>query len=133
MARVLSVDDQPHMSHVIAIWLKKNGHEVVQADNGVTALELLRSGEFDVLVTDVDMPHMDGLTLISHRDAIARLRGVIVLTGRHDYEDLRASVPEGKAHVLPKPFSPSRFMLLVHEILSHQNPASATSESAQTR
>jgi CheY-like chemotaxis protein len=113
MARILAVDDQPHMTHIIAHWLTEQGHEVVCASDGARALELLRAESFDVLVTDVDMPGMDGLTLLRQRDLIDRLLAVVVLTGRSDYADLHGPPGGAKVHFLPKPFSPSELARLV--------------------
>jgi len=128
MARVLAVDDQPHMTYVIATWLTENGHEVVRASDGAAALELLRAEPFDVLITDVDMPRMDGLSLLSHRDAVDQLRGVVVLTGRHDYKELNPSCCSEKIRLLPKPFSPSGLAQLVEQLLSGELSPKATNE-----
>ena len=118
MARVLVVDDKPHITHVIASWLKTKGHDVSRADDGDTALELLRTETFDILVTDVDMPRMDGLSLIAHQDVVERLRGIVVLTGRDDYADLIATFSREKTRLLPKPFSPTRLTQLVDKLMS---------------
>lgn len=116
MARILTVDDQPYMTRVISMWLGRQGHEVVRASSAAEALVRLRGGGFDLLITDVDMPEMDGLTLLSQPEVGRRLRGVVVITGRTDYSEL---VPPGCAacRVLPKPFSPTRLAELVEEVL----------------
>ena len=82
MARILVVDDQPHMTYLLGVHLGKAGHEVSTAADGESALELLRAESFDMAIVDVAMPKMDGLTLISHREVIDPLKGVIVLTCR---------------------------------------------------
>ena len=125
MARILAVDDQLHMNHIIATWLGRNGHEVVRACDGQAALELLRSADFDLLITDVDMPRMDGLTLISQEGVVDGLRAVVVLTGRHDYNSLDVTVDREKVRFLPKPFSPSKLAQLVQELLERTPAASA--------
>jgi DNA-binding NtrC family response regulator len=130
MARILAVDDQPHMTWVIANWLGKHGHEVVRAFDGAAAAERLRGESFDLLITDVDMPRMDGLSLLSERDAIDRLRGVVVLTGRQDYKELGSIYGKDKIHILPKPFSPSRLVQLVDKLLSDEHSPSAASDFA---
>lgn len=133
MARVLAVDDESHMTYVIATWLTKHGHEVVRASDGAAALELLRAEPFDLLITDVDMPRMDGLSLLSHRDAVEQLRGIVVLTGRCDYKELDLPCPSDKVQLLPKPFGPSRLAELVAQLLSLESSPSATHESIRTR
>jgi CheY-like chemotaxis protein len=123
VARILSVDDQPHMTFVVESWLTRYGHQVVRAANGRQALQLLRSSEFDILVTDVDMPEMDGLTLLRHVDA-AGLRAAIVLTGRTDYGALNPQCAT-PVHVLPKPFSPSVLVNLVRQLVTVEAAAAA--------
>jgi len=118
MARILVVDDQPHVSRTIANWLTRAGHAVVRASDGAAALELLRAESFDILITDVDMPELDGLSLLRQSDVIGRLRGVVVVTGRHDHGTLAATHGRGSIHVMPKPFSPSRLAELVEQLLS---------------
>ncbi len=133
VARVLAVDDEPHMTRVVATWLTKNGHEVVCASDGGAALELLRAEPFDVLITDVDMPHMDGLSLLSQRDVVERLRGIVLITGRCDYKNLVSSCPKEMVRLLPKPFSPSRLAEFVEELLALKSSPGAPQQLAPTR
>jgi len=63
MKRVLLVDDQPHILRVIKMALDGKGYEVDTARDGVLALRALRDACFDVLITDVQMPNMDGVEL----------------------------------------------------------------------
>ena len=128
MARILAVDDQPHMTHVIASWLAKMGHEVVRADDGLAALRLLRTRPFDILITDVDMPGMDGLSLLGYSDAVEPLRGIIVLTGRCDYKHLVPCSCSHKTHLFPKPFSPTGLTQLVEELVSAEVPQRVADE-----
>ncbi|MFQ5805739.1 MAG: response regulator [Phycisphaerae bacterium] len=133
MARVLAVDDQPHMTYIVATWLAENGHEVVRASDGAAALELLRAEPFDLLITDVDMPHMDGLSLLSHHEVMDRLVGIIVLTGRCDFQDLDASCCKEKIHLLPKPFSPSGLAQLVEGLIATEPSPSVTKDLVPTQ
>ncbi len=133
MARVLAVDDAPHMTRVVSTWLTKNGHEVVCAADGGAALELLRAESFDVLITDLDMPHMDGLSLLSQREVLEQLRGVVVITGRCDYKNLESACPKEMIRLLPKPFSPSRLAEFVEELLSLNPSPSAPRQLTPTR
>ncbi len=131
MARILAVDDQPHMTCIIAHWLTEQGHEVVCASDGARALELLRTEPFDVLITDVDMPRMDGLTLLRQRDVVDRLLAVVVITGRSDYPDLNGASGNEKIHILPKPFSPSELARLVR-LACHEGRSTEASSCALT-
>ena len=126
MAKVLVVDDQPHVTLVLALWLEKQGHDVMRADDGVAALELLRSQALDVLITDVDMPQMDGLSLIGNRAEVDHLKGVIVLTGRNDYRDLGWLHGRQNVQFVPKPFSPTGVAQAVDEIMSSEPSVAAS-------
>ena len=64
MARVLIAEDDPHISRVIALWLKRCGHEVAIAASGDEALAMIRQRAPDLLVTDINMPAIDGLQLL---------------------------------------------------------------------
>jgi len=98
MARILVADDEPHARRVLELRLIGAGHDVTLASDGLEALETLREGAFDVLVTDICMPRMTGRELI---DALRSLDApfpiVFVLTSKvedefrdwlRDYDDL---------------------------------------------
>ena len=118
MAKILVVDDQPHVTHVLSIWLHKNGHEVTRANDGHDALECLRSQAFDILISDVNMPRMDGLSLIKRCNEFTFLKGIIVLTGRNDFRDLDCRHSKQNIRFAPKPFSPTAIAREVDELMS---------------
>ena len=64
MKRVLVADDEEHISSLISDCLKTDGYDVVCADNGLLAFHLLQDAAYDLLITDIVMPDMDGLELI---------------------------------------------------------------------
>lgn len=120
MAKILVVDDQPHITSILATSLEKRGHVVMRADDGEVALALLRSQPFDLLITDVDMPRMDGLSLIRNSDATSRLNGIIVLTGRSDYRNLAGLQGAPNVRFAPKPFSPTGIARMIDELMSSE-------------
>lgn len=122
MAKILSADDQPHMTYIISSWLTKLGHEVVRVEDGAAALERLDREHFDLLISDVDMPRLDGLSLLKECLDRHSLRGIIILTGRSDYEELRKSVDAPHVRLLAKPFSPRKLSQLVDGMLA-EHPA----------
>jgi len=125
MSRILVAEDDPHILRLISMWLKRQGHDVQEARNGLSARDLLMAEPVDVLVSDVNMPGMDGLELI---EAVAGegcvQRGIVVLTNRWDHVSIRDQLAEWDVHVLPKPFSPSRLSELVESLT-----AAGTAES----
>lgn len=111
MARIIVAEDDAHISRVICLWLKRNGHEVIAAEDGARALELIRLHRPELLVTDVNMPSMDGLDLLrTVRDESLMERPAIVLTSRCDQTEIEARARSLGAVVHPKPFSPMRLM-----------------------
>jgi DNA-binding response OmpR family regulator len=124
MSRILVAEDDPHILRLISMWLRRQGHEVLEARNGVLACEQAQSEMIDVLVCDVNMPGMDGLELIAALRTANRVqRGVVVLTNRWDHTTIRDQLAQWGVHVLPKPFSPSRLSDLVDALLAR--PAGA--------
>ena len=117
--KVLVVDDEIHIVHVVAIKLRNNGYDVTTACNGAEALELALQNKPDMVVTDFQMPVMTGLELIK------QLRGneltkdvpVVMLTARgfaiedEQKEDLKIS------EFISKPFSPKELLRNIEDIL----------------
>lgn len=119
MARILVVEDDRHISRVVVLWLQRNGHEVLTAEDGLSALEHIRSRSPDLLVTDVNLPGLNGLDLIEkvRQEALVD-RQVIVLTSRCDQAEIEARAEELGAVVHPKPFSPIRLMEAIEAALN---------------
>ncbi len=118
MSRILVAEDDPHILRLISMWLKRQGHEVLEARNGIAARDLLRAERVDVLVSDVNMPGIDGLELVETGVTEGRvLHGVVVLTNRWDHGDIRDRLAEWDVRVLPKPFSPSKLSELVDTMM----------------
>ena len=111
MARILVVEDDRHISRVVGLWLKRNGHEVTIAYDGNRALEMIHADRPDLLITDVNLPGRDGLDLIRAARAARLLdHRAIVLTSRCDQLEIEAEAGKLGALVHPKPFSPQRLM-----------------------
>ncbi|HOA72627.1 MAG TPA: response regulator [Phycisphaerae bacterium] len=118
MATIVLAEDDVHIMRVVSMWLKQHDHQVFEAPNGKRALELVRSGVCDVLVTDVNMPLMDGIELVKTcaAERLPRL-GVVMLTSRCDQADIVDSLQGLRVVFHPKPFSPSRLVKEVDELI----------------
>lgn len=66
MTRILAVDDSASMRQMVAFALQGAGFEVTEAEDGQAALDIAQNEQFDAVVADVNMPRMDGITLIDH-------------------------------------------------------------------
>ena len=117
--RVLVVDDEIHIVHVVAIKLRNNGYEVLSADNGAEAFELACKERPDIIVTDYQMPVMTGLELVEKLRKRQETKDipVIMLTARsfaipkEQQEELQIS------DCLSKPFSPKELLGNIEDVL----------------
>ena len=117
--KVLVVDDEIHIVHVVTIKLRNNGYDVISAENGADALLLAQSESPDVIITDYQMPMMDGLEFVEKLRLNDRTKKipVIMLTARSF-----AITPEKQQQLqisdcLSKPFSPRELLNNVEDIL----------------
>lgn len=129
MSRVIVVEDDPHILRVIALWLGRQGHEVLEACNGQIALDLIAEHTPDLVITDINMPGMDGIELLNILDERGqRPRGAVVLTSRWDHREIAEQLQARDVHVMPKPFSPTYLAEVVNVLIE----GSAGRESAPT-
>ncbi|HXS28033.1 MAG TPA: response regulator [Steroidobacteraceae bacterium] len=120
MARILAVDDSAAMRQMVGITLTGAGHEVQQAADGREALAIAERQRFDLVITDVNMPVMDGLTLVRHLRNLPSYRGVplLVLTTEATTEKKLEGKAAGATGWLVKPFNPDRLLATVTKVLS---------------
>ncbi|MDT9600815.1 cell cycle two-component system response regulator CpdR [Sphingosinicella rhizophila] len=103
MIRILLAEDDDAMRVYLARALERSGYEVVSVDRGTAALPFLESEHFDLLLTDIVMPEMDGIELAQRAGGIAPDMRVMFITGFAAVA-LRASKAAPSAKVLSKPF-----------------------------
>lgn len=107
MARILVVDDDPVVLRMLAYVLADDGHETRRASDGMAALRLLEREPFDLVVSDVRMPELDGLGLLARMrgdERLARLP-LVLLTAQFDaYDDVQPQ-PDSLTIFLQKPLS----------------------------
>jgi len=117
--KVLIVDDEIHIIHVVAIKLRNNGYEVIAANNGAEAYDLACREHPDIVVTDYQMPFVTGIELIEKLRANEQTKNtpVILLTARSFAisEELQRSLKVEEC--LSKPFSPKELLKTVQDIL----------------
>ncbi|CAM5192338.1 Two-component system chemotaxis response regulator CheY OS=Castellaniella defragrans OX=75697 GN=HNR28_000434 PE=4 SV=1 [Castellaniella defragrans] len=106
--KILVVDDFPTMRRIIKNLLKDLGYENVdEAEDGVIALEKLRNGGFEFVVSDWNMPNMDGLTMLRAIRADAALASlpVLMVTAEAKRENIIAAAQSGASGYVVKPFT----------------------------
>ncbi|RMD62110.1 MAG: response regulator [Planctomycetota bacterium] len=116
---ILVVDDEAHITHVLAMKLRNAGYNVVTAGDGEEGFELARQTRPDLIVTDMWMPYMTGAQLCEKLRSTPTTHDVpvVVLTARgHAFDPSDLEQPNVRA-VLSKPFSPREVLLKIEEVL----------------
>lgn len=120
--RILVVDDEPAIREVIQEYLSMEGYHVTTACDGVEAVEKIRQKEFDVVVTDLSMPNMDGFGLMRQAQQIQPLTSVIVLSGQGTFENAIEAVHRGAYDFVAKPVRDFKsFKITIDRGLEHKS------------
>jgi len=120
MARILSVDDSMTIRNMVKSMLEGEGFEVVVANDGVDAMEIAREETFDLVLCDVNMPNMNGISLVSklrRLDAFADIPIIMLTTEDSDFKKNKAR-NFGASGWLQKPFTEERLVGAVKKMLS---------------
>jgi two-component system chemotaxis response regulator CheY len=117
---VLTVDDSRTMRDMLKMALAGAGFDVIQAEDGVHGVEVLSGAKPDVIITDINMPRMDGFGFITHVRADARYRGlpILVLTTESDAEKKDRARKAGATGWIVKPFDPQRLVDAVRRVIA---------------
>jgi CheY-like chemotaxis protein len=115
---VLIVDDDPDMVETCARILRSNGHACLTATGGRAALDLLRRQPLDLILADLRMPEMDGLTLLAHARRLAPQVPVVIFTAYGSMETARQARQAGAAAYLAKPFGVNELREVVTRALA---------------
>jgi two-component system chemotaxis response regulator CheY len=118
-AAILTVDDSASIRVAIRIALNEAGYSVEEATNGAEGVSKAKGGSFDLVVTDLNMPVMDGLTMIEQLRRIPAYAGVpiIFLTTESDAEIKARAKAAGATGWLTKPFDPEQLVRIVKKVL----------------
>lgn len=119
MNKVLAVDDSNSMRQMLAHTLRVGGYEVLEASDGAEALECLATAQVDAVITDQNMPRMDGVALTRALRADDRFRAlpVLILTTESDESLRQAGREAGATGWLRKPFEPTRLLQVLGQVL----------------
>ncbi len=118
--RILLVDDEADTLDACTQILRKDGCQVETASSAGEAVRLLRNRPFDLTITDLKMPQMDGLELLKAIKRIDAEMAVVMITGYATVETAVASMKEGAYDYIPKPFTPDELRLVVRNALERQ-------------
>ena len=116
---VLSVDDSASIRQMVAFTLKGAGYEVIEASDGQEGLEKAKSKTVDMVLTDQNMPRMDGLTLIKSLRAMPSYRSVPILMLTTESGDVmkQQGKAAGATGWLVKPFDPAKLLEVTKKVI----------------
>jgi two-component system chemotaxis response regulator CheY len=116
---IMAADDSASMRQLISFILQKAGYEVVEAVDGLDAITQLRGRSVDMLLTDLNMPSVDGIELIRRVRALDshRFIPIIMLTTESAPEKRMAGKEAGATGWIVKPFQPEQLLAVVQKVL----------------
>ena len=120
MAKVImTADDSASVRQMVSFTLKQNGYDVVEAVDGKDALNKLQSNKVDMLITDLNMPNLDGIGLIKGARALPACKFIPIVMLTTESQDSKKA--EGKAAGatgwIVKPFKPEQLIAVVKKVL----------------
>ncbi|QEW06118.1 response regulator [Nitrincola iocasae] len=116
---ILTVDDSASIRQMVSFTLKGAGYTITEAVDGKQGLEKAQAGRFDLILTDQNMPNMDGLTLIKSLRALPAYRSVPILVLTTEAGDTMKSQGRaaGATGWLVKPFDPQKLIEVVRKVI----------------
>jgi len=123
MAKILVIDDEQSIRNLLDILLRRKGYDVVLADSGRKGLDLFRRERPDVIVLDLKMPEMDGLTVLRQIRILDPKKPVIVLTGAGTAEAEQQVRALGVTEYVEKEFSMHLLGDSLKRLLNNPNPS----------
>lgn len=119
MAHILAVDDSASMRQMVAFALQGAGFDVTEAVDGQDALEIAQKQSFDAVVADVNMPRMDGITLIKSLRELANYKftPLLMLTTEAGMDKKQEGKAAGATGWIVKPFEPDQLVSTLQRVL----------------
>lgn len=116
---ILVVDDSTSIRQVVSIALKGGGYDVIEAVDGMDALEKLKGNKVNLIVSDVNMPRMDGITFLKEvkKQEAFKFTPVLMLTTESEEEKKKEGQAAGAKAWLVKPFQPAQLLGAVGKLV----------------
>lgn len=116
---ILIVDDSPSIRQMVEVTLKSAGHNITVAVDGQNAFEICQTREFDFVLTDVNMPNMDGITLVKSLRGLSNFaKTPIIMLTTEAGSDMKTKGKEaGATGWMVKPFDPAKLLQVVAKVL----------------
>ncbi len=119
MARILAVDDSASMRQMVSFTLKGAGHEVMEASDGAEALNLAKQNTVDLVISDVNMPNMDGITLVTELRQLSNYKftPILMLTTESSGDKKSEGKVAGATGWIVKPFNPDQLIATIKKVI----------------
>ncbi len=118
--RILVVDDEEAIREIVCSMLTNAGYEASQASSGLAALDRLNADNFELILSDLMMPEMDGIALLDRAKTVAADTPMIMVTAVHDVSVALAAIRNGAYDYLLKPFERDQLLAMVRRALEHR-------------
>ena len=117
MSKILVIDDEQSMRDFLSIMLKREGHDVVAAENGIDALKAVHTEIFDLVISDVRMPGLDGIDVLKTVKEVSPETVVIMITAYATAETAVEAMKLGAYDYITKPFKVDEIKLIIQKAL----------------
>ena len=119
MKRILAVDDSTSMRQMVSFTLKTAGFDVTEAKDGSEALAIAKQQDFDAVISDVNMPIMDGITLIRELRTLPsyKFTPLLMLTTESGLEKKVEGKAAGATGWIVKPFNPDQLLAVIKKVI----------------
>jgi two-component system chemotaxis response regulator CheY len=120
MTRILTVDDSRSMRRMVSFALRSGGFDVIECEDGQQAFEVAQRESVELVLTDVNMPRMDGITLIGKLRQLPgyRFTPILTLTTESGADKKAQGKAAGATGWIVKPFDPNQLVSVVNRLLS---------------
>ena len=124
--KILVVDDEPKIRELIGQYITVAGYETEFAKDGIEALNIISKGDVDMVILDVMMPFMDGITCLKEMRSRGFKTPVIILSAKGEEYDKITGFEAGTDDYIVKPFSPKELMARINAVLTRVNAQTST-------
>lgn len=116
---ILTVDDSTSIRQMVGFTLKQAGYTVLEADDGVKGLEVAKGNKVDLIITDLNMPNMNGMDLIRslRQEMTYKFTPILMLTTESDDSKKMEGKQAGATGWIVKPFNPEQLLKVVSKVL----------------
>jgi two-component system OmpR family response regulator len=128
MIKVLMIEDDPELASIIIKYLKRFEIEVENVEEPYEGIEMLKEGEYQLLILDLTLPHIDGLEVVSKIREFSSIP-IIISSARDDIVDKVVGLERGADDYLPKPYNPRELEARIKSLLRRQEKSKTVDKS----